>query len=221
MPGQERILVVDDEDARRSFLCDELAELSATLGEGLGERFAMAKQLLVCIVQLRDGLGSESVTAEADGVDAADAGGMALVFHEGRHVVDDSRHAADVCEFADGGVVVHRTGAADDGVAPDLHVTGEQGVVGDDAVVRDDCIVSDVAAGHDQIVIAEDRDAVLLGRAAVDGCAFAKSVAISNDQSRQFAIIADILRRTADHALRVEDVALAEGRRTRDRDVVR
>ena len=65
----------------------------------------------VCLVQRRDRLGADIVPLQTDHVDTADFRGVSLNEHVRGHVVDDSRHAADVAMGADPDELVQSDGA--------------------------------------------------------------------------------------------------------------
>lgn len=76
-----------------------------------------------------DFLRGETAALEADLIDAANLGGVAIGDHEGRDVLHDLGAAAEDGVFADAAELVDTAEAADDGVILDDHVAGEGAVV--------------------------------------------------------------------------------------------
>ena len=107
--------------------------------------------------------------------------GIALDEHVGRHVVPHGAHAGHETVAADGGEMVHGHGAGKRGMVVDVDVSAQQRAVGDDDVVAQLAIVGDVAAGHEEVVVAHAGDAVFFFRGAVDGDALADDVVVADD----------------------------------------
>jgi len=71
-------------------------------------------------------------------------------------------------------------------------------------------VVRDMAVRHDQIVVAEDGDADVGGRRAVDGDEFADGVEVADDHPRLFTAEFQILRGRADRAELKDAAAFAD-----------
>ena len=99
---------------------------------------------------------------------------------------------ADLHELVDGGK------SPDDHPLADLDMPAQGGAVGEDGLVADDAVVGDMCVRHQQDVIAQPRDALIVGRAAVDGTALAEDVAVADLQPRRLAGVLLVLRRAAD-----------------------
>ena len=132
-------------------------------------------------------------------------------------------HGADAgheAVAADGGEVVHGHRPGKRGMVVDVDVSAQQRGVGDDDVIAQLAIVGDVAAGHEEVVVADAGDAVLLFGGAVDGDALADDVVVADDHLGVGAAVADVLRLAADDHVGIEVVAAAEGDVAHQGDVV-
>ncbi len=85
--------------------------------------------------------------------------------------------------FADLAELVDQGKAAQDGVIVDVHVPRQGRGVGHDAAIAHHAVVRNVGVGHQQIVVADGRDALVLNRAAMDGDEFADDVTVADLQS--------------------------------------
>ena len=103
------------------------------------------------------------------------------------------------------------TRAGKRGVIVDVDVSAQQRAVGDDDVVAQLAIVGHVAAGHEEVVVADAGDAVFLFRGAVDRDALADDVIVADDHLGFAAAVADVLRLAADDHAGIDVVALADG----------
>ena len=112
------------------------------------------------------------------------------------------------------------TAAGKRGVVVDVDVSAQQRGVGDDDVVAQLAIVGDVAAGHEEVAVADAGDALFLFRGAVDRHALADDVVVADDHLRVGAAVADVLRLAADDDARVDVVAAADGDVAHQGDVV-
>ena len=91
-----------------------------------------------------------------------------------------------------------------------MHVAGERRVVGEHALAADDAVVRDVRAGHEQVVAANARDALVLHRAAMDRDALADHVAVADLETRRLAAIFLVLGIGADRGELEDPIALAD-----------
>ena len=114
--------------------------------------------------------------------------------HVARHgrVVGDERVRADLAELVDGGEPAH------DHPVAEVHVAAERRVVGEDALVADDAVVRDVRVGHEEVVVADARDALVLLGAAIERHEFADHVAVADLEPGRLAAVLLVLRRVAD-----------------------
>lgn len=161
----------------------------------------------------------EAAALEADEVDAAGGGWVAVDDGEGGDVLDDfgatsgDGVAADAAELVDGGE------AAEDDVVFDDDVSCEGAVVGEDDVIADDAVVGDVGVGEEVAVVADDG--FFAGeRAAVYGAEFAEDVVGADFEERGFAVVFEVLGLLADGAEAVEAVAWADVGGAHEGDVV-
>ena len=157
---------------------------------------------------------------EGHDVDAPRPGRRAFAQHERRHVVQHAAQAADEAVAADRREMMHGHGAAERGVIVDVHVPAQQRAVGHDDVVAQLAVVGHVAAGHQEILVADPRDAVFFFAAAIDRDAFADDVAVADDDLRVAAGVADVLRLAADDDVGIDDVVAADRHVAHDRDRV-
>ena len=110
---------------------------------------------------------------------------------------------ADSHELMDAGV------AANEHVVFYGDVSANQRAVGQNNVVADLGVMPDVAAGHKQVVAADDCR-FLLGVGAVNGGMFPKSVARTDNRLTGSAGVADILGGIANDASGMEDAVLSQ-----------
>ena len=150
-------------------------------------------------------------------IDATRPGRCAFAEHERRHIVQHAAQSADKAVAADRRKVVHGHRAAQRGVVVDVHMPAQQRAVGHDDVVAQLAVVGDVAAGHQEILVAEPRDAVFFFAAAIDRHAFANDVAVADHDLGVAAGVADVLRLAADHDVRIDDVIVADRHVAHDR----
>jgi len=188
-------------------------------GEDLGGEvaFFFEEEGLVGGLEGADGLGGEAAALEADEVESAQGGGVAVGDHEGGDVLDDFAAAADDGVGTDAAELVDAGEAGDDDVVCDGDVAAEGGAVGEDAVVADDGVVGDVGVGKEVVVVADDGG--FGSGATVDGDVFAEGVAVANEDAGWFAGVFEILRALADGGERVELVVGADGGVAIDDDV--
>ena len=123
--------------------------------------------------QAIDHVRRKLVPLEGHDVDAPRPGRRPFAEHERRHVVQHAAQPADEAVAADRREVVHGHGAGERRVVVDVHMPAQQRAVGHDDVVAQLAIVGDVAAGHQEVLVADPRDAVFFFAAAIDRDAFA------------------------------------------------
>ena len=180
-------------------------------GEDLGGEvaFFFEEEGLVGCFEGADGVGGEAAALEADEVESAQGGGVAVGDHERRDVLDDFAAAADDGVGTDAAELVDAGEAGDDDVVGDGDVAAEGGAVGENAVVADDGVVGDVGIGEEVVVVADDGG--LGGGAAVDGDVFAEGVALADEDAGWFAGVFEILGALADGGEGVEFVVGPDG----------
>ena len=101
-----------------------------------------------------------------------------------------------------------------------VYVPGQQRAVGDDDVAAQLAIVSDVAASHEEVVVADGGDAFLLFGGAVDRHAFANDVVVADDDFRVAAAVGDVLRLAAEDHVRIDVIVAADRHVAHHGDVV-
>src|ERR1700722_7355053 len=90
-----------------------------------------------------------------------------------------------------------REAAQDDPVA-DLNMTRERGAVGKHGFATDLTVVGNVRVRHEQVVVADAGDALVVGRAAIHGAVLAKHVAVAYLESGRLALVFLVLRGIAE-----------------------
>jgi len=187
--------------------------------EGDGEVSVLfQEELLVGGLEFADGGFGKSPTLEADEVQPAGGGGVAIDDHIGRDVLDDFRAAAGDGVAADVAELVHRGEAGDDGVVLDDDMAAESAVVGEDDVVPDLAVVGDMRVAEEEVVIADDGRRVGVG-AAVDGGVFPEDVAVAHEEAGWLALILQVLGLSPNGGEWEELVGGADLRRAVDDDM--
>ena len=120
---------------------------------------------------------------------------------------------SDIAELVDQGIT------RQDGPVADRDVTRQGSIVGHDDVVAQVAVVGDVHAGHDPVVVADDRLAAALRRAAAEGAQFADGVVVADHQFGILTGIFFVLRFLPDRGELVDPVVPADGGAARDHDV--
>ena len=115
--------------------------------------------------------------------------------------------------------MMYADGAGKPGVVVDVDVSAQQRAVGQHDVVAELAVVGDVRAAHEEVAIAQPRDAVFLLRGAVDGHALADDVVVTDDDAGVRAAVAEVLRFAADHHARENVIPLANGHVAHQGDV--
>ena len=178
----------DDAAARRRDEVDEIAHLrrrQRRIALDQLERAAgvVLDEVPVGAAQLADELGAEAAARQADRVDAVDARAVADGLRERQRVAGDDRVAADERVLPDAAELVHARIGADRREVLDGDVAAERRGVAEDRVVADVAVVRDVRVGHEQVVVADRRDAAAARRAAMDGDELAEDVAAADDEA--------------------------------------
>ena len=101
---------------------------------------------------------------------------------------------------------------------PDM--AAEQRPVGDDHMVADPAVVRHVGTGHQEVGIADRGFAILLLGGPIDRDPLADDVVGADHHTGAGALIAEILRLGADHAVGENAVSLADPHVTQNGDVV-
>ncbi len=98
----------------------------------------------------------------------------------------------------------------------DLDVAGQRRAVGEHDVVADHTVVGDMRVRHEQIVVTDAGDALVVGRAPVDAAILAKDVAIADFQPCRLAVVLLVLGRIPDGGELEDAVLRADARRSVD-----
>src|SRR5579883_317996 len=137
----------------------------------------------------------------------------------GRHITGDDRPAREKCVRPDLAMLMHGRQATENDPIADLHVPAQGDAVGEDRVASHEAVVRDMRVGHEEIIIADAGDALVVHGAAVDRAALAKDVAVTDLEASRLAPIFLVLWRISDGGERVNPVLGTDRGRTIDDDV--
>ena len=118
--------------------------------------------------------------------------------HVGRHVARHCGVVGDEGVRADFAKLMHRRQTAHDHVITDFDMSGERRDVRHHHVIADPTIVGDVRVRHEQIIVPDTRDTLVVRRAAIDGDVLTKDVSIADLESRRLTGVFFVLRCIAD-----------------------
>lgn len=193
----------------------------AHLFEGLSCVQIRAEEETESLFERIEALAGEASALEADGIEAVAARFAGRDdFREWKHVLSDHSVRADVGMAADAAELLDGRKRADGGVIVHGDVPGERRAIHENRVAADLAIVADVRVGHDEIVIAETRDAAAFHGAAIHRGEFAKCVAVSDFERDALACKRQILRIAANDRKWIQAIILAEARRAFDDGVM-
>lgn len=188
-------------------------------GEGFAEvAVFFEEEFFIGRFQSGEVLGGKAAALEADAVQAADGGGVAIGDDEGGDVLDDFGEAADHGVIADADELMRAAETGDDDVVSDVDVAGEHGGVGQDVVVAELAIVGDVGVGEEEVVVPDGGGLAGAG-GAVEGDVFAEDVVVADDQAGGFAGVFQVLAFDADGGEGEKFVPRSDGRAAVDDDV--
>ncbi len=105
--------------------------------------------------------------------------------------------------------LAHHGEAAQDHPVIHMHMTCQLGVVGKNGVAADLAIVRQVHISHEQVVVADARDAATGDRARIEGTELADGIAIADDQLRGLTRVLLVLRGSAQRGVVVDGVVAA------------
>lgn len=169
------------------------------------------EQALVCGFQIADVIFGKPPALQADQVQAAGAGGIAVDDHEWWHVLHDFRESADDRMFPDPAELMGRGESRDNRVIPDHAVPCQAAVVGKNDVIAKLAVVGDMGVAEKQIVRADPSRKFFM-RATVDGAVFAKNIVITYLKRGWLADVFQILSLPTHHCERKKLVLPAESR---------
>src|SRR5215469_10211270 len=161
----------------------------------------------------------EAPALESLGVDSVRRTRITRYHHVGRHVARHNRPARQERVRANLAILVHGRQAAENDPVADLDVSAERGTVGKYRVASHGAVVRDVRVGHEEIVIADASDALVVSGAAVDRAALAKHVAVADLEPGRLAAILLVLRRIAQRGELMNPVTRPDRGRAVDDDV--
>src|SRR5258708_32754385 len=99
-------------------------------------------------------------------------------------------------------------------------MAAERRTVGHDDTVAQPAVVRDVGIGHEQVVVADPRDALVVSGAAIDGAALPEHVPLADLQPRRLTLVFLVLRRVTDRG-ELEELVVGTDRRQAGDDHVR
>lgn len=169
------------------------------------------EQALVCGFQIADVIFGKSPTLQADQVQAAGAGGIAVDDHEWWHVLDDFRESADDRMFPDPAKLMGSGESRDNRVIPDHAMTGEAPIVRKNDVIAELAIMRNVRVAEKQIVRADAGRQFLMG-AAMYRAVFTEDIMIPYFKRGRLADVFQILSLPAHHGERKKLVLFAKSR---------
>ncbi len=148
---------------------------------------------------------------QADQIQAAGDGGVAIDDHERRHVLHDFGKPADDRMFPDPAKLMRGGKAGNDRVISDHTMPREAAVVRKNDVIAELAVVRDMGVAEKQIVRA-DPGRELLMRAAMHRAVFAEDVMITHLKCGWLTDVFQILGLTADHREGEKLVMFSKGR---------
>ena len=129
---------------------------------------------------------------------------------KGQHIGRHHRQRADHRAPADADELVHARKPADDDLVAQMAMPRDGDVVDEDHAVADPAVMGDVAAGHEETVVALLRQPAAAGGTGVHGDVFADAVAGADHQPRVLARVFQVLRRLANAGEGIEGRAGAD-----------
>lgn len=157
------------------------------------------EELLVGRFEGLDVVLGKAPALQADEVEPAGRGGVAVDDHERWNVLNHLGTAADDRVAADSAELVNGGEAGNDGMIFDFDVAAESAVVGENDVIAHLAVVRDVRVAQEKIVRANARGRVGMG-AAMDGRVFAEHVAVPDLEISRLAFVLEILGLAADRS---------------------
>ena len=113
-------------------------------------------------------------------------------------ILEQGRLSGGHAERPDPAKLVHHGVTTENSAIVHHHMPGQGGVIGQNAVITNHAVVGDVYVGHQEIVIADGGEPLILHGTTMDGTAFADNVVVTNHQTRGLAGVLFILTRFAD-----------------------
>src|SRR6056297_457491 len=151
------------EDVQFGLVRGELLDL----GERLGQLQPAAIKQLVAVADVRDLRGTEAASLQALGVDAVRARRGAADHDVGRHILADAGVLAEKRMRAGAAELVQAGEAAEDRPVVHPGMAGQADIIGKDDVIRDHAVMRNMRVGHDPVVVADARDALVLHGATI------------------------------------------------------
>ena len=178
----------------------------------------LAIEQLVGLSQGADTGVLKASSFQANLVDAADLGRIAISNHERRDILDNLTAATSDRVLTNPAELMDRSQTTDDDVIFDDHVTCERSIVRKDDVIPDDTVVSDMAI-REVISMAAKHGLAIFGRASMNGDVFSKDIAAADLQMGRFTSVFQILCLLAHHSERIKDIVRANHARTCECDM--
>src|SRR5579871_5821972 len=115
-----------------------------------------------------------------------------------RHVARDDGAATQECVRAKPRELMYGREATENDPVTYFHVAGQRGAVGEHGAIPDTAVMRNVGIGHEQVVVADARHALAVGRTPIDGAALAEGIAVADLEARRFPLVLQVLRRIPD-----------------------
>ena len=177
-------------------------------------------QEAVRLGQAVNDVGCEVVALQSDDIDAPRSCRRSFDEHEGRYIVKDTTEAADKAEATHRREVMHRHASGNGRMVVHMDVSTEQRTIGHDDAIADAAVMGHMAIGHQEVIVADRRDAFFLFAGAIDRDAFANDVVVAYDNASVGAGVADVLGLATDDDIRVDHVVAPQRDVTHQRDIV-
>ncbi len=185
-------------------------------------RVTLKEQRLVGTLDGYARLATDTSTAHADNVEAPEATVTARPLHrgKGRHVLADSRLAAEHRHAADPAELMNNHESGDERTLLNLHMARQHGCAGDDGIIADAAVVTDVARIHDHDAVTHDGFSTILQPAMNRGI-FPQFTLLTNaDTAVSFRIEADKLGIASDGGVIMQPGSRSNDSSWRDRGAV-
>lgn len=203
-PGIAADPAVGAGDKLQEFDADRIVKLAACVLQGVGAPLPGAKQCVVKLAQFEALRGTEPGAPQTDDIEACDSI-VAARDAKRRQILADARASLHQGQAADATELVDDAIAGNEGPVAERDMPREQGAVGDDVVGADLAVVSDMAAGHEEILVPNDRVLLELG-GPMHRAVFAEHISLTDAQSRGRSAVFEVLGRVADDRAAMEPV---------------
>ena len=171
------------------------------------------------ILDIANLIGREFTSFQAFAVDALRHAWGTGYHRVSRHVTIDAAVHANKCMRADMAKLVDACLATEYHPITNMHMTRKRCAIRHDGFAANDAVVRNVHIGHDPVVITDNRDAFVLGRAATNRDKFMDGISIANFETCRFTGVLLVLRIIANLRKLVDAILFADRRRPVDNNV--